>query len=150
MEIKKTSTNSTSENGVQSQTGENYHLYFVTLNPSFKSYIKRSYQDSSFMKEVFGEFMQRFSKDFKMVDCGIEYNTKDTAHIHIVLASTINTLEFHYDGFSANDIIFFKKGIHVDFRIFPHQDLNKVITYISKISKPHEVMNYYRNNYGFI
>lgn len=150
METKQqTSTDTTSEHGVIPQECENYHLYFVTLNPAFKSYIKRSHQDSTFMVEVFGEFMNKFGKDFKMVDAGIEYNSKDTAHVHFVLVSKKNTLVLA-DGISANDLIFFKKGIHVDLRIFPDSDLDTVISYINKVSKPHEVMNYYRNNHGFI
>jgi len=133
-------------------SGENYHynLYLITLNPSFRSYIKRSYQDSTFMTQIMGEFMDKVKNEFKFVDAGIEYNSKDTCHVHIVLASRNDLKSFRYNGISINDLLKFKRGIYVDVRAFPEHDLDHVIKYINKYSKPHEVMNYYRNEYGFI
>lgn len=140
----------TSESGGNAQHCENYHLYMVTLKPNWRSYIKKSYQDSTFMLNVFGIFMRHFCTHFRYIDSGIEYDEKGTCHIHIVFASLINFLKFSEDGISITNIINFMKGIYVDFRILPREDLDHVIQYINKGEKTDKIMDYYRNNYGFV
>lgn len=142
----------TSEHGVNAQHCENYHYYMVTLKPNFKSYIKKSIGDSGFMKCIFDIFMVHFaSRYFKFVDAGIEFDSKNVAHIHIVLVSKVDVLKLNQKGdFSLTTLLNFKRGIYVDFVTFPYSDFDTVIQYINKGNKTNEVMNYYRNSYGFI
>lgn len=142
----------TSEHGVIPQECENYHYYMVTLKPNFKSYIKKSIGNSEFMSSIFEIFMTHFaSRYFKFVDAGIEYDTKNVCHIHAVLVSKTDLLKLNQcTDFSLSILLNFKRGIYVDFRTFTKADINNVIQYINKGSKTNELLDYYRNNYGFI
>jgi len=143
---------STSEHGVIAQQCENYHYYMVTLKPNFKSYIKRSIGNSEFMSNIFEIFMTNFASPyFKFVDAGIEYDSKNVCHIHCVLVSKTDVLKLNQDNcFSLSILLNFKRGIYVDLRTFPEADFDNVIQYINKGNKTNEILEYYRNNYGFV
>lgn len=142
----------TSEHGVNSKNCENYHLYMITLKPNFTSYVKKSIGNCKFMLEVFEIFMTHFCQIFKFVDSGIEYDSKNVCHIHVVLATNNDIFKFrNIDSFNISNMINFKKGIYVDVRAFPSSELDRVITYINKgQNEPRKVMDYYRSEYGFI
>lgn len=150
MKKEQNQSESTSEPGRIPQECENYHLYFITLKPSWKSYIKKSKGNSDFMSNVFQIFMRHFCTHFRFIDCGIEYDSKNTCHIHAVFASKINFIKFSNNGISISNIINFMKGIYVDFKLLPKEDLDNVIAYINKGNKTDEILAHYRNNYGFV
>jgi len=143
----------TSEHGVNDLQNhcENYHYYMITIKPNFKSYIKKSLLNSNFMTTVFESFMVKFCSFFKMIDSGIEYDSKGICHIHFAVVSKINLLCINQDsGFSLSSVINFKRGIYTDFRMFPYEDLDRIINYINKGNKTDDIMNNYRNNYAFL
>jgi len=144
-------SDSTNEHGSDSRREcENYHLYFITLKPNWKSYVKKSVGDSKFMLNIFEIFMRHFCNHFKFIDCGIEYDSKNICHLHVVFASKINFIKFSNNGISITNIVNFMKGIYVDFRLLPKEDLDHVIAYINKGDKTDDILKYYRSEYGFI
>lgn len=131
---------------------ENYHLYFISIKPNFRSYKKLCIGNNAVMCDVLGDFMREFNKELKWVDGCFEYDSKNVCHLHMVLTSKIDILKLYptRGGLSMDRIKNFKKGFYVDFRIVDPVELDYVISYINKVDKTHEVMNYYRYNYGFV
>lgn len=147
MEIKETDNTRTWRS-----ESENYTLLFITLKPNFRSYIKRSLNDSQFMSEIFNIFALHFmSSKYKFITASIEYDSKSVCHIHSLWVCKEDLFHFkNIDKYSITELINFKRGIYVDVRLCPIEDIDKIVLYMDKNTKTSDVVDFYTSTYGFI
>jgi hypothetical protein len=125
------------------------HLYFITMKPNYRSYINRSIGESNFMLGVYDNFMAHFQRDFGMIFHGVEYDSKNVCHIHMICEPFPQGTSF-LDSTNLSKVVNFKKGVYIDFRIVSNKDRYKLLAYVCKIAKTDIIRQYYHTNYGFI